>query len=91
MSKASYQKQASSDYPDQLSELPRYCYSDKIFFNQFFSLFRDMTGNYSCLPRLPSRGKCRKVSFPRIQQNDAIGFESNLVYRIRHHHGALPT
>ena len=34
------------------------------------------------MSRPPSRGKCRKVSFPRTQQNGASGFCTNLYARL---------
>ena len=34
-----------------------------------------MTKILNCLPRLPSRKKSSKMSFPRTQQNARVGFE----------------
>ena len=48
-----------------------------------------MTEIYICSPRLPTRGVCRKVSFPRSQQSLKSKFLSGDL--VDHNHGALTT
>ena len=65
--KALYFGQPSNNYPDLLSEIPRYCYPVKKIFKTFFT---DKIKIHNCLLR-SSKRKCRKLSFSKTRQNDA--------------------
>ena len=54
----------TSNYPDLLPEMPRYCCPIKnIYF--FFYFYKDMSEIYNCFPRPPSGGKYHKSVFPK--------------------------
>ena len=55
-----------SNYSDLLPEIPRYCCP--------LVIYKRYDSNLELLAKTTKQGKCRKVSFPRTQQNGASGF-----------------
>ena len=79
----------ASNYLDLLPDLPRY-YCPVGIFICFFFFYTFMTEIWKCL-RPPSRGKCRKVSFPRTQQKVLNRDHVNHNHGAREYSTTLPT